>query len=262
MSIQVQNLTCSTPELSIDSLTIERGNIYILLGANGAGKTSLLKALVGIMKGARASQFQIDGTSWDELSVKHKAQLIGYCPQSLMPHADLNTLRFLASAGFSSGKSSSQCLDSAHDALTRHQLLHLANRSLSTLSGGEWQRLILLSLELKNAPYWLLDEPTNHLDPLNQIETLEYLAQQAINERRAILVASHDLSLLGLLHQPSALPAPTALMLQSGRLVGSEALTSARLSQKLTELFGVSVCTAADEEGRTFLYPGRGVDRG
>ena len=119
-----------------------------------------------------------------------------------------------------------------------------------------------MSLELKNASYWFLDEPTNHLDPLSQIETLDYLGQQAIDHQRAIVLASHDLSLLGLLHRPKDLPPPTILMLEAGRLVGACDLNSDNTSEKLSNLFGVSVCTAIDAEGRTFLYPGRVASRG
>ena len=137
------------------------------------------------------------------------------------------------------------------------KLESLAKRSLSTLSGGEWQRIVLLSLELKDSPFWLLDEPTNHLDPLNQIDTLHYLANQVVKHRRTVILASHDLSLLGLLDRPQELPPPQILCLKDGKLTASLPLNSESLSKELGALFGISVCSAKDSDGRTFLYAGR-----
>ena len=137
MTIEVRQLRSKQPLLDIEAITIEPGQIYIVLGQNGAGKTTLLKALVGLLGNTQSADHRIDGLNWDGLSLSERSNLIGYCPQSLMPHQDLNTERFLASAGYSSGKSPAACLSAASKILSDNQLSHLAPRSLSTLSGGE-----------------------------------------------------------------------------------------------------------------------------
>ena len=178
------------------------------------------------------------GQSFLDLNAQKRAALIGYCPQNLAPHPDLNVERFLAGSTFSLGLSPKESLLAAHKLLRASQLESLAKRSLSTLSGGEWQRIVLLSLELKDSPFWLLDEPTNHLDPLNQIDTLHYLANQVVKHRRTVILASHDLSLLGLLDRPQELPPPQILCLKDGKLTASLPLNSESLSKELGALFG------------------------
>ena len=138
---------------------IAKGGCFGLLGPNGAGKSSLLRALTGLLDDADWSEFLIEGQSFSDLNAQKRAALIGYCPQNLAPHPDLNVERFLAGSTFSLGLSPKESLLAAHKLLRASQLESLAKRSLSTLSGGEWQRIVLLSLELKDSPFWLLDEP-------------------------------------------------------------------------------------------------------
>ena len=237
------------------------GRIYILLGPNGSGKTSLLKALNGLLD-THAERHEIDGTALENLNLTERSGLFGYCPQTLKAHSDLSSEYFLANALYGNGESSSARLASARAALKKVKLSHLATRSLATLSGGEWQRLILLSLELKNAPYWFLDEPTNHLDPANQIETLHLLTQASRTHKRAIVMASHELSLLGLVHRPSDLPPPVLILMNHGGVEEVTALDDAGLSTSLSKLFNVSIRTAEDKLGRVFLYPGREEEDG
>ena len=257
MSLSIRNLHCVTPALNIDTLHFEEAQIYVVLGPNGAGKSSLLRAVTGLLDEVEWSEFLIMGRAMNELSAQERAALIGYCPQNLAPHPDLNVERFLAGSTFSLGLSPSESLRAARTLLQNNMLESLAKRSLSTLSGGEWQRIVLLSLELKDSPFWILDEPTNHLDPLNQIDTLHYLADQVVKHRRTVIAASHDLSLLGLLDRPQELPPPQILCIKDGKLTASLPLNSERLSEELGGLFGISVCAAKDSDGRTFLYAGR-----
>lgn len=233
------------------------GRTYILLGPNGSGKTTLLKALIGLID-TQADRHEVNGEPLKDLSLAQRSNFFGYCPQTLRAHPDLNCELFLANAMAGSGNPPSLRLNSAQAALDDHHLSHLATRPLAVLSGGEWQRLILLSLELKNAPYWFLDEPTNHLDPANQIETLRLLAKESQTNQRAIILASHELSLLGLLHNAGD-PPPTLILMNDGGIEEITTLNSSNLSVSLSKLFKVNICAAPDELGRTFLYPGREV---
>ena len=117
MSLSVRNLHCVTPALSIDSLRFEEAQIYILLGPNGAGKSSLLRALTGLLDDASWSEFLVKGQRFNELNAQKRAALIGYCPQNLAPHPDLNVERFLAGSTFSLGLSPSESMLAAHELL-------------------------------------------------------------------------------------------------------------------------------------------------
>ena len=251
---QVQH---SIPALQVDELTIRPGQIYIVLGPNGAGKSTLIKALCGLLEDTRWEHYSIDGEPFETLTLRERSQKFGYCPQNLAAHEDLEVRRFLATSAYSTGISSATALEKAQRLLKDCDLLHLASRRLTELSGGEWQRMLLLTLELKDCPYWLLDEPTNHLDPVYQIETLQYLGAKA-EEGKAIVMASHDLSLLGLL-QASKTSAPLIVPIQDGKTAEAVSMSDPGLASKLQDLYGIAVCTAPDEQGRTFIYPGREV---
>lgn len=257
MTLRVQNLRSDLPFLEIDALDFRPGEIYILLGPNGAGKTSLLRGLAGLIE-TTFDTLEINGKAAEDLSRAEWAAQIGYCPQHLFAHPDLNVERFLSSTRLSTASAQKKALEDAHQLLKGEELGHLAKRSLSTLSGGEWQRIILLSLEMRNAPLWFLDEPTNHLDPRSQIATLNYLATQVATTKRTVVLTSHELSLLGLLHRPGDYPPPTVICLRDGKIQSTLPLDDENLSTHLSALFRISVCSARDEEGRTFLYPGRG----
>jgi len=258
MPIEVRELTSEVPRLKVESISIEKGGTYILVGPNGSGKTTLLKALVGLLE-TQSLSHEVDGTSLKDLSLTQRSSLFGYCPQQLKAHADLNGETFLTNAMLGNGQPQSSRLSAAQKALRAACLSHLATRPLTKLSGGEWQRLILLSLELKNVPYWFLDEPTNHLDPANQIEILKLLAHESLTNQRTIVIASHELSLLGLLHQPANLPPPTLLLMKDGALEGVTDLSAPDLADSLSRLFNVEFRTERDELGRTFIHPGREV---
>ena len=256
MTIDLQGLRSDIPQLVVDNLTIEQGQIYVVLGPNGAGKTTLMKALLGLLPSATAQTHLVNGSPFAKLSLKDRSRYFGYCPQSLVRHPDLNSERFLASAAANHSIPPALRLKEARSLLHDSGKGHLAKRALTTLSGGEWQHLILLSLTLKDAPYWFLDEPTNHLDPCNQIETFEYLTKAAFEQKRGILITSHDLSLLGLLHQPS-MPPPIMLLLRNGVLQDTIPMDSPDLSQLLSGLLQVPISVTSDAMGRTFLHPGR-----
>lgn len=255
--LTLRQLQLGIPALCVEELNIEAGHIYIVLGPNGAGKSTLLKALCGLHEGCQWERYDIEGKPFKTFSLKERSQVFGYCPQNLAPHEDLEVRRFLATSTYHSGASLSHALDNAEAILKKHHLEPLRSRRLTQLSGGEWQRILLLTLDLKDAPYWLLDEPTNHLDPVHQIETLHYLSAKAA-EGKAIILASHDLSLLGLL-QSSAAPPPKIIPVKDGRIDAPMSMSDAELATKLQDLYGIAVCTAPDEEGRTFIYPGRKV---
>ena len=121
MSLSIRDLQCVTPALRIDTLRFEPAQIYILLGPNGAGKSSLLRALTGLLDDADWSEFLIEGQSFLDLNAQKRAALIGYCPQNLAPHPDLNVERFLAGSTFSLGLSPKESLLAAHKLLRASQ---------------------------------------------------------------------------------------------------------------------------------------------
>jgi len=82
-----------------------------------------------------------------------------------------------------------------HNALQQMDMLSLAHHSIDSLSGGEQRRLELATLLVQDPALFLLDEPTNHLDLHHQISMLKHFHKLATEQRRCIVMASHELNL-------------------------------------------------------------------
>jgi zinc/manganese transport system ATP-binding protein len=164
---------------------LPKGSLTAVIGANGSGKTSLLKVIAGLQK-PLAGKVIID--------VPRKGGL-SFLPQQ--QHLDRQfpiSLQELVAAGFWGSKQApeirSQRLKSA---LEDWCLTGLEHRPLMALSGGELQRALLARLSLAEAPLLLLDEPHAALDELGQALLWKHIhAWHA--EGRTLVVVCHDLA--------------------------------------------------------------------
>ncbi|MBN3863712.1 ATP-binding cassette domain-containing protein [Pseudomonas frederiksbergensis] len=185
---------------------LPKGSLTAVIGANGSGKSSLLKVIAGLQK-PLAGKVIID--------VPRKGGL-SFLPQQ--QHLDRQfpiSLQELVAAGFWGSKQApeirSQRLKSA---LEDWCLIGLDHRPLMALSGGELQRALLARLSLAEAPLLLLDEPHAALDELGQALLWKHIhAWHA--EGRTLVVVCHDLAAVRQ-HIPQAL-----LIKSSGCVLGA-----------------------------------------
>lgn len=164
--------------------------ITALLGRNGAGKSSLLKAIVG-EAAALSGTIEIEGTS----SKLFKG--LAYVPQEpIFPGhlkmEDALGLAFVGRIGVFGRLSASQ-IDEIEQTMVQLGLAHLKGRILSHLSPGERQRAFLARALLQNPTVLLLDEPTNHLDPEARFFFWAALEGVMTQTRCKVLVSTHDL---------------------------------------------------------------------
>ncbi|HVM85046.1 MAG TPA: ATP-binding cassette domain-containing protein [Candidatus Binatia bacterium] len=181
------------PLFSGISLGIGRGERVCLVGANGSGKSTILKALAGEIDLDHGERFVQPGLK------------IGYLPQS-PSFAHGGAVAEYVAAG----------LDGVHadDYRVARALDHLrldGERDLKTLSGGEGRRAALARVLAGEPDLMLLDEPTNHLD----LPTIEWLEQELLDYRGGVLMISHDRTFLNRLTQ-------RLLWLDRGRLFEHE----------------------------------------
>ena len=172
---------------------VNAGQILCLLGPNGTGKSTILKCLNNILK-IHTGRITVNGENISRLAPSDIAVNLGYVPQSLssafpLPVRDIVVMgRATHISIFSSP--SEEDMEIAETAMKKIGIFHLADRTCTGISGGEWQ-LVLIARALSQRPgIMLLDEPTSHLDLGNQIKILEVITQLA-RDGMAIIMATH-----------------------------------------------------------------------
>ena len=155
------------------SFDICEGDCMMLCGANGSGKTTLMKALTGLSEEVMMIPARIPKVAG--FTLKEFAR-IGCFSQSDM-----------------AGRLSDLHEEALDVAISSLGLTHLADRDISTLSDGEFQKAGLVSALVRNASVILLDEPTAFLDAENRISVLATLREICDRKGMAVIFSTHDL---------------------------------------------------------------------
>ena len=175
-----------TPALASVSFTVERGEMFGLIGPDGAGKTTLLRILASLIDADRGDAWILD------LPVRTQAarvrEIIGYMPQHFSLYADLTVaenLRFFADLfGVSRGEREAR----THELLEFSRLGPFVKRRAGALSGGMKQKLALSCALIHTPEVLLLDEPTTGVDPVSRREFWELL--EGLRARGVTIVVS------------------------------------------------------------------------
>lgn len=216
------------PLLTDVAARFEPGQISAILGANGVGKSTLLGALAGLAHPA-AGVVRLDDAPLLDLSPRRRAQRIGFIPQTpeiawgleVRAVVGLGRLPWLGARGLSEADAGI-----VERALADARLEALAERDVTTLSGGERARA-LIARALAGEPEWLLaDEPFAGLDPRHALEAAD-LFRRLASGGRGVILTLHDLTLAARL-------ADRVLVLGQGEVIAdgppAEALTPAVLA--------------------------------
>ena len=196
-ALDVRGLTCgygSTPVLEDVGFSVAAGQVVVLLGPNGVGKTTLFRTVLGFLAPLQGSA-SVCGHDISALSRRDLATLVAYVPQG-HDAAFGFTAREMVLMGrtpaldaFSSPKAADDAIACA--VIDRLGLAELAERDCTTLSGGQLQ-LVLIARALAQQPRLLImDEPCASLDLGNQVRVLECVRELAASGL-AVVVTSHD----------------------------------------------------------------------
>lgn len=176
------------------SLSVKDNEFIGLIGPNGSGKSTLLKAIYRVLKPSAGSVF-LDGKDMRNINPKNIAKNLAVVSQFNNINFDFKVIDIVL-MGRSPHKSLLESENKndyliATEALKKVGMDHYANRSFTSLSGGEKQRVILARALAQKPKILILDEPTNHLDIKYQIEILSLVKNLDI----CVLAALHDLTL-------------------------------------------------------------------
>lgn len=179
------------------SFAVERGSVVGLVGANGSGKSSLLRSVLGILK-SPTGEVLIDGTNSNEITPRQRANLVAYAPQGAEMHWMLPVERLVAIGRTPHlapwSQMSRKDWEIVEHALEVTDMIELRHQIASTLSGGEKARALLARAIAVDAPYLLADEPVAALDPYHQLQVLDILYDMS-RTGQGIVIVLHDLSL-------------------------------------------------------------------
>ena len=169
---------------------IDDAGVVGLLGSNGAGKSTTMNIICGVMR-QTAGEVYIGGINTLKEPVKAR-KLIGFLPQKPPLYPDLTVdeyLRFCAEIQWMDKKKIKSASAAAED---RCGLTHMKDRLLRNLSGGYQQRVGLAQAILHDPKFVVLDEPTNGLDPNQILEVRQLIKDIAVD--RTVMLSTHILS--------------------------------------------------------------------
>lgn len=188
--IKLDNLTLPYALRNI-SCHIPQGKLVGIMGANASGKSTLLKAIAGIISPA-SGRILLKNGDLDQISAKEKSHQLAYFAQQTDIHWDL-AVRDVIALGLLSPLSETKEQEKVRSISEQFSITHLLNRPFQQLSGGEKARVQLARCCIKNAPLLLADEPIASLDPYYQIDMMEQL--KALPPEITCVMAIHHLSL-------------------------------------------------------------------
>lgn len=227
------------------SIGTENKEFVGLIGPNGSGKSTLLKCIYRILEPDEGC-VMLDGRQLQEMSYKSSAKKMAVVAQHNYYNFDFS-VREVVLMGRSPYKKAME-RDNAQDYTIVDNALHIvgmsrfSDRSFSTLSGGEQQRVILARALAQQTPCLILDEPTNHLDITHQLQLLRIVKHLNIT----VISAIHDLNI-------AAMFCDRIYVLKDGEIVGNGTPREVLTKDLIREIYQVESEIVEDSKGQMHI---------
>lgn len=248
--LEVRNLSLAFDDLVLAdnmNFTLDQGKTHVIIGPNGTGKSSLLKTLFGDIQ-PQSGEVLYQGAALTKATLNPWRQRFGYMPQDINLDVGLSVLEvvLLGQLNALSLKLGDSLLEEALQALDQIGLLHLANRDVRTLSGGQCQMILFAQALMRKPEILMLDEPVSALDLHFQQVLLDHLDQQTKQKGWISLMILHDLNL-------AAQYADNLLVLKGGKVVAQGAPKDILTSELIEDVYGVKADIQFDSLGVPFV---------
>ncbi|MBI5459916.1 ABC transporter ATP-binding protein [Methanobacterium sp.] len=175
------------------NFSVSSGDIFCILGANGTGKTTLIKCLTGLMN-PHSGEILVDGRNMNLFSRADLSKKIGYIPQihnSTFPFTVLDVVLMGRSPHLDMFESpSDKDYKIALESLESLNIEYMKDKPYTEISGGEQQLVFIARVLTQEPSILILDEPTSHLDFGNQIRTLNIIKKLA-SDGLSVIMSSH-----------------------------------------------------------------------
>lgn len=200
MLISVQNLTYRVGNkvlLGDLSFDVQSGEYFTIIGPNGAGKSTLLKCLDNILTGWSGT-ILLDGVPLQQIPQIHLARRIAFVQQSVSKLFSFTVRQLVEMGRYPHLKWLSPLTEEDQhivvEAMTAMGIVHLKDRTIETLSGGEMQKVHLATALVQQADILFLDEPTTYLDYKYQSEIGRLLRTINQQQSKTIIEVTHDVN--------------------------------------------------------------------
>lgn len=210
------------------SAHFECGRMTALLGRNGTGKSTLLRAIASLGE-VQGGAIEIGERKLSELSNADLARMVAFVNTERVSVEAMTAYDLVAVGRSPYTDWSGRLRGSDHEVIERSIRIagveHLADRYVDTLSDGECQRVMIAKALAQDTPAILLDEPTSYLDMPNRYELCTLLGRLAHDEGKCVLFSTHELDIaltlsdnIALVDTPQLLYMPTREMIASGSI--------------------------------------------
>lgn len=197
--LSVENLTFrysrqGAPVLNGVNLALKQGEIGILLGKNGSGKTTCFKNILGILSPTGGS-IRFDGENLLKMPRRERARRIAYVPQDIHFGAlSVFDSILMGRVSYFGLKASQDDYLAAEKIMVEMHLEDFAQRNVEELSGGERQKIAIARAMAQEPKLMVFDEPTGNLDIANEQLIIEEARKLAKEKNIAVLSSLHDLN--------------------------------------------------------------------
>ncbi|MEU3600403.1 ABC transporter ATP-binding protein [Streptomyces sp. NPDC006798] len=216
-------------------LVVPPGSFTVVIGPNACGKSTLLRALAGLLPPA-AGRIVLDGADIASYPPKEAARRLGLLPQTAIAPDGITVAELVSRGRYAHQRVLRQWSreDEAAvlDALTATGVADLSARRVEELSGGQRQRVWIAMVLAQETPLILLDEPTTYLDIAHQIEVLNLLHDLHLRGRTIVAVL-HDLN-------QAARYASHVVAMKDGRITAAGTPAETITAELVREVFGLA----------------------
>lgn len=234
------------------TLAVPAGSWVTVVGPNGAGKSTLLRAVSGTAEAAGSISF--GGRAMSEMRSRQRARTVAVVPQeptrpdgmTVVDYVLLGRTPYVPYLG----------VESAHDLEVVHGLLgtleldDFADRPVTSLSGGEFQRAVLARALAQEAPLLLLDEPTSSLDLGHVQQVLNLVDRLRVERGLTVVSALHDLTTAGQF-------AEQIVLIVDGRVVAEGPAREVLTEDVIAAHYGARVRVIDDPDDGVIVIPVR-----
>ena len=235
-------------------VSIPPGSFTVIIGPNACGKSTLLKALSGILT-PEAGTVVLDGKELSSYPAKALARRLGLLPQTAVAPDAITVVDLVSRGRYPYQRMlrqwSAEDEQAVAEAMAATGVTDLADRPVDELSGGQRQRVWLAMVLAQQTPLLLLDEPTTFLDIAHQIDVLDLCAELHEQGGRTLVAGLHDLN-------HAARYATHLIVMSKGAIVAEGNPSDVLTEQLVTDVFGLQ-CQVIDdpETGTPMVIPAR-----